>query len=557
MPSFPSDSAALRRLVAEQEKAQRLKLLSASVCAMLVSAAAVILLGLSAWFLTASAIAGLAGPLVAKAFNYMIPSAMIRLLAIVRTAARYGERVTGHDAALHALARIRPALFRGMARGYARQPDISSGEASARLMQDVDAVQNRFVRLSAPWGAGAGIATGIILCGFAGWKPTAAVGVLALIYVLLSHALARRLTRRNGAALRHGAGHFKAEMASLMAAAPELRAYGMVEAGMARAARAADAYEAAAERLARGNGGLMVLQTVTMAVAVVAVVITTASGTPALMALALLGSIAVIDACGTLIAAMGQAGSVETAMERLSPLLATPEVTRDARPLMARLEIGGLCTLRTRARIAIMGPSGCGKTTLIEQLLHLRTPPHGLASIDGRDIADLPTCPVRALFAYAPQQAQFLNGTVAENLRLAAPDATDHDLWLALEDACLAERVRRDPRGLAMPVGENAQWLSGGERRRLGLARAYLRQAPFLVLDEPTEGLDATTEALIVERLEKRLSLSGQGLILISHRPYPLQLCEERVRVRGMDADGRPRMELAASALPVPDSLVV
>ncbi|MEG2312453.1 MAG: amino acid ABC transporter ATP-binding/permease protein, partial [Brevundimonas sp.] len=106
----------IRQLVAAQEKAQSGRLLAASVCAMIVSAAAVVLLGVSAWFLTSSAIAGLAGSVVAMTFNYMVPSAMIRFLAILRTGGRYGERVIGHDAALHALAKLRPQLFDSITR---------------------------------------------------------------------------------------------------------------------------------------------------------------------------------------------------------------------------------------------------------------------------------------------------------------------------------------------------------------------------------------------------------------------------------------------------------
>ena len=556
MSQFPHTDP-LRRLISEQEKTQRMRLISASVCAMLVSSAAVILLGLSAWFLTASAIAGLAGPLVAKAFNYMIPSAMIRMLAIVRTAGRYGERVTGHDAALQALARIRPSIFRNIARSTPARLDLSSGEASARLMQDVDAIQNRFVRLSAPWGAGMGILTGIILCGFAGGAAAASIGLIAGLYVLASHTLAQRVTRKHGAELRHHAGHFKAELSSLMSAAPELRAYGMTGLAITRVEKASAPYEEAARKLAIGNGWLVVVQTVAMTLAVVAVVLTTASGTPALMALALLGSIAVMDACGTLVTAMGQNGSVEAAIQRLSPLMTATQTVKNAPPLQSRIDVGGLFSLRTRGRIAITGASGSGKTTLVEQLMRLRAIPEGIAQIDGRDLARIQPLQARDLFAYAPQQAHFLNGTIAENLRLAAPDATDHDLWSALEDACLAQRIRRSPEGLAMQIGENGHWLSGGERRRLGLARAYLRHAPFLILDEPTEGLDRHTETQIVDRLDRRLSLSGQGLILISHRPFPMRLCQDRAVVQGVKADGSVRLALIGNLLPPSKTCVV
>ncbi len=123
-----------------------------------------LLLGLSGWFLTGAAIAGLAGLAAAQAFNVLLPSAGIRLLAILRTAFRYLERLSGHAAALKALAAIRPALYASLAAAPPAQAlALSRGEASARLVQDVDAVETRLIRLSAPWGAGAAVAAGLAM----------------------------------------------------------------------------------------------------------------------------------------------------------------------------------------------------------------------------------------------------------------------------------------------------------------------------------------------------------------------------------------------------------
>jgi ATP-binding cassette subfamily C protein CydC len=120
---------------------------------------------------------------------------------------------------------------------------------------------------------------------------------------------------------------------------------------------------------------------------------------------------------------------------------------------------------------------------------------------------------------------------VAENLRLASPDAEDAALWDALADAQLDARVRRLPQGLATWIGNGGELLSGGERRRLSLARAYLRPAPWLLLDEPTEGLDRRTAAELVAALDRRLTRNGQGAIIVSHRPGPLTLCPVTLEV--------------------------
>ena len=185
------------------------------------------------------------------------------------------------------------------------------------------------------------------------------------------------------------------------------------------------------------------------------------------------------------------------------------------------------------------GPSGGGKTTLIERLLGLRDPVAGEWRVGGEDLAVIAPGGTRPLFAYAAQDVRLLDASVRENLTLAAPDASEAMLWTALEDAALADRVRAAPEGLDMAAGPDGANLSSGERRRLGLARAYLRPAPWLILDEPTEGLDAATEALVLERLARRLDDRRQGLILISHRRAPIALCDRVLAAGGVTSAGR------------------
>ncbi|MDR3509530.1 MAG: ATP-binding cassette domain-containing protein, partial [Caulobacteraceae bacterium] len=200
----------------------------------------------------------------------------------------------------------------------------------------------------------------------------------------------------------------------------------------------------------------------------------------------------------------------------------------------ASLEIDGR-RVAVGERMGISGPSGCGKTTMLEALMALRAAPPGRFLIDGRPLEDGPVGWARSLFAYAPQDARLLTGTIAENLRLAAPGAKDEDLWAVLAVAQLDERVRQLPQGLDTWIGDGGEVLSGGERRRLSLARAILRPAPWLLLDEPTEGLDSQTEAALVAALDQWLGRTGQGLVVVSHRPVPLRLCASVLEVAGQD----------------------
>lgn len=539
-----SGVARLKSLIRAQERRQGARLLAASVCAALVSAAAVLLLGVSGWFITASALAGLAGSLVAHSFNFMVPSALIRFLAIVRTGSRYGERITGHDAALKALAALRPQLFEGVARGPAsRALTLAGGEASSRMVQDVDAVQNRFVRLSAPWGAAAGLAAGIGLALLTGWTTALAIAAAALFGVLAAAFVSRAMAEPAGRAVQAASGDLKTEFAALAAAAPELQAYGVKPWAVARLAERGATLERATQSLAVAGGWILLPQSAAMALAVLGVMATAGSASPPLIALAILAAVTTVESAGALLTAFRHNGAVEAAVERLGDLLEAPASASD-QPAAPIIGLSADFSLTPPQRLAVTGPSGAGKTTLIERLMHLREPMPSEASLGSIDAALVSPDAARALFAYAPQQAVLLAGTVRENLKLALPGADDDALWAALEDADLADRIRTAPAGLNAPLGENGARLSGGERRRLGLARAYLRPAPWLVLDEPTEGLDAATEARVLERLAARLARTGQGLILVSHRPAPLALCDQRLAVTGLSASGAVQMSL-------------
>jgi ATP-binding cassette subfamily C protein CydC len=201
-----------------------------------------------------------------------------------------------------------------------------------------------------------------------------------------------------------------------------------------------------------------------------------------------------------------------------------------APPSVAFIQLDGR-RLGLGDRLGIIGPSGCGKTRTLEALVGHRSAPTGRIRIGTTPLEAAPMGWARSLFAYAPQDARLLTGTVAENLRLASPDAEDAALWDALADAQLDARVRRLPQGLATWIGNGGELLSGGERRRLSLARAYLRPAPWLLLDEPTEGLDRRTAAELVAALDRRLTRNGQGAIIVSHRPGPLTLCPVTLEV--------------------------
>lgn len=539
----PRSTGRVAALIATQRQAQRRRLRLAAAAGAVVSVAAVGLLGLSGWFITGAAFAGAAGGLAVQSFNYLTPSAIIRLLAILRTGARYVERVAGHEAALKALARLRPQLFHALASAPPeRALALSSGDASARLVQDVDAVQTLFVRLSAPWALGAGVAASVLLAAMA--TPLAALVLLGAMGLTWGGAavIAHSRAEPAGRAAQAAVARLKDSLSALEAVAPELKAYALDGWAAQQVAEAAAVRDRALIDQAQAGGWMAAWQAGVTGLAVAAVVPATHGAPLPLTALAALAAVMGLESLAGLIGALHQNGAAAEAQDRLDDLLPDEAPRVRAAPRDKTVRLAALATdLSPPARLGLFGASGAGKTTLIERLIGLLNAPEGEARLGGVDIADLAPDARRALFAYAAQDVRLMDGTIRQNLALAGY-ADEAAMWRALDDAAMTQRVRADPLGLDAPVGVNGERLSGGERRRLGLARAYLRDTPWLVLDEPTEGLDAATEAQVLAALTRRLSERGQGLILISHRLAPMAACDVRLRIEGVDADGRVRM---------------
>ena len=179
--------------------------------------------------------------------------------------------------------------------------------------------------------------------------------------------------------------------------------------------------------------------------------------------------------------------------------------------------------------IALTGPSGCGKSTVLSVVLGLRRPDSGSVLLGGVDLADLNLADWRRRIGWVPQRPHLFARTVAENVRLGRPDATDGDVAAALETAGLAEVVRRLPRGAETLLGDGGAGLSAGERQRLALARAFVRDAPLLLLDEPTASLDNETEADVLAAI--RQLIDGRTALIVAHRPALAALADRVVEM--------------------------
>ena len=521
----------LAALLDAEQRRHRRTFRRAIACAAAAAMPGVALLGLSGWFLAAAAAAGLGGLAAAQAFNYLLPSATVRLLAILRTGGRYGERLLGHGAALRSMAALRSGVFRAVcgapvAQALAR----GTGEATTVLMQDVAAIEDRLVRRTAPWAAGSALAGGLALTALAGRAPVVSTVACALLVVAASGRLGRR-RRASALLLRDAQGALKDRLGLLAASAAELRCYGLESWARGRVDADSAALLAAQRRLAFDGSRLELLLAVgTGTAAVAAVALAMGQGAP-LAALAGLSAAMALEGLSPLLRSRQLAETCAEAAQRLDGLLLAggePESGLQVGP-HASIEwpLVSASRIPPGARVAIVGPSGCGKTTLVETLVGLRPAVPGRLRLGSVDVARLSAVALRRHFAWLPQDAALIAGTVRDNLLLAHDAATEAGLWDALHDAALDDRMRAAPHGLDTWIGEDGARLSGGERRRLALARAYLSPAPWLLLDEPTEGLDAVTENVVVQRLVARLDRTGQGLLAVSHRAAVVQACGE------------------------------
>jgi ATP-binding cassette, subfamily C, bacterial CydD len=245
--------------------------------------------------------------------------------------------------------------------------------------------------------------------------------------------------------------------------------------------------------------------------------------------------------------------SATAALERVYAVLDTPArihvpAPGAARPLPARLDVrfedvvvtyddgsrtalaGCSLEIPQGRTVALVGPTGAGKTTVANVLLRFVDPERGRVTIGGEPLSELDPGLWRTRVAWVPQQASLFHGTVADNLRLARRDASDDDLVAAATAANAHAFVTDLPDGYATPIGEGGARLSGGERQRLALARAFLKDAPFVILDEPTSHLDRGSETLVLEAMSRLMR--DRTVLVVAHRPEPVEAADMVVTLR-------------------------
>lgn len=542
---------------------QRGKILAGMALAAATVLAGIALLGLSGWFITATAIAGLTVA-SALAFDVFAPAAAIRFLAIARTACRYGERLVTHDATLATLAALRERLFRSSADARSAQSLLRRPATLLfRLTQDVDALDSLYLRVLVPAAAalGAALVIAIALGLMQLW-----LGLLAALFLLVAGLgipiIAARAAYRPARRRAHAMEILRARSIDLVQGQTELIMTGRLSAQRA-------AVENADRKLAQADDALNRIDTavtagfgtasaVLLAGTLLAATALVASGTISqpLAAFALLIVLAAVEPFAALRRGALELGRTLLAARRIGPRLApvAPTPTTPLPPDDVALRLDGVSIRREGAphpairdisievkrgtHLAVVGPSGAGKSTLM-----------GL--IAGEITAETGRTETVAA-TLLTQRTELFADTLRDNLRLADPRADDARLLEALTAAGLGAYVAALPDGLDTRLGEGGLGLSGGEARRLALARLFLRDTPLWLLDEPTEGLDAATARDVIARLKG--NARGRTLLIATHIRREAELADrllilDRGRVIQLLTRGEPGFDAALSRL--------
>ena len=515
------------------------------------------LLFLSGWLLAGAAVAGLAGQVSARAFNIILPATGVRFFAMVRILARYMERVVAHDGALRLTGRLRAWVYaRLIPLAPAGLLDVQGGDMLGRFVSDTDRVAAYYTDVALPFVRA--LVCGVVFVGvFACFLP---VGAVVLALGLLSGALASRLT---GAAtdrlVRLSAekqSHIQAELAETLqnmgeyllldAACGRAKAWQAEQSVVDHARWQLDALEGAA----RSFITILTFATALGVLGLAAHAHQAGQVSVAEIPMLVLGVLAAFDVVSPLPLARQAAAEARWAGARLQQACVAHGTGVQALPqglphapydlVMRNVSFAypqtvspvlhdASLSIRQGEHVGLVGPSGVGKSSLINLLFGFYAPQGGSITFGGVDVRTLRAEDMAAFVTVVAQDFHLFAGTLKDNLLLGAPSATDADVAEALEVAQLTQFVLSLPKGLQTWVGNDGLCLSGGQARRVAVAQALLRRTPWLVLDEPTEGLDAPLEQALMEALMRREG--NTTIVCMTHRTAVLPFMHRVVRV--------------------------
>lgn len=490
-------------------------------------------------------------------------AAAMAACAVARGALRYGEQACNHFIAFKLLALIRDRVFRALRRlAPAKLEGRGKGELISVITSDIELLEVFYAHTISP--ALIALAFCAVLIAFIGSFGAPLGAYAALAYATVGIALpwlASRASGDGGLRFRTRSGELAGFVLDSLRGLDEIQQYGCGEGRLAELRARTDALAADEGRLKRVaaldaavSGAVVLVLDVGMLLLSAWVAWGQAASGQAALAGVLVPTVALMGSFGPVIALANLGSTLQStfaAGNRVLDILdESPKVedvsgrepvgfegaaardvvfSYDGKPVLLGISLDA----PEGSIVGIAGRSGSGKSTLLKLFMRFWEPDAGAVEVSGRDVSDIDTADLRSLEAYVTQDTHLFRDSIRENLRIAKPDATDAEIEEACRKASVHEFIRTLPQGYDTPVGELGDALSGGERQRIGLARAFLHDAPFLLLDEPTSNLDSLNEAVVLRALARERA--GRTVLLVSHRASTMRIADTVVSVE----DGR------------------
>jgi ATP-binding cassette subfamily C protein CydC len=512
------------------------------------------LLSLSGWFLSASAVAGLT-VVTAQTFNFFTPAGGVRFFSIARTASRYGERLATHEATFKLLTQLRVwAWNKLLPLSAANLQGLRRGDLLNRLVADIDTLDHLYLRLLTPMAASL-MMIGTLLV-FLGWFDShLALSLCALLLAawLILPLVFYYLGKAPGQVLMQAQRQYRIELLDVIQGQAELSIFGANQRYLAKLEQAQHSLFSQQTMMANITGLSQALLILINGTAVVLMLYFAGQGVGELsppgplMALMVFATMASLEMMMPIAGAFQHLSSTVLAARRVTEITEqTPSVVfnlnSDLQAYHGALQITDIhfgyhshfpvlqgleLSIHAGEKVAILGPTGCGKSSLLGLITRDWAAQQGAITLDGQPISDYSDINLRAAMTVVSQRIYLFSGTLRDNLALALPylqgeakKAHDQRFIEVLDKVGLQTLLQGDT-PLDCWIGEGGRQLSGGEQRRIGVARALLRDAPLLLLDEPTEGLDKRTERDILKVLLD--FAQHKTLLMISHRLTALE----------------------------------